>query len=46
MAAKPRFLTEPIDEIKQKYGSVVNYCKSELGVTDEDIEIMKAKYLE
>ena len=46
MAAKPRFLLEPINEIKQKYGSVVNYCKQELGVTDVDIEKMKAKYLE
>lgn len=46
MAAKPRFLMEPINEIKQKYGSVINYCKAELGVTDEDIEILRAKYLE
>ncbi|MGN0812893.1 MAG: tyrosine-protein phosphatase [Candidatus Coproplasma sp.] len=46
MAAKPRFLMDAVDEIKEKYGSVVNYCKAELGVTDEDIEKMKAKYLE
>ena len=46
MAAKPRFLMDAVNEIKEKYGSVVNYCKQELGVTDEDIALMKAKYLE
>lgn len=46
MAAKPRFLMDSVNEIKEKYGSVVNYCKQELGVTDEDIALMKAKYLE
>ncbi|MGN0808038.1 MAG: tyrosine-protein phosphatase [Candidatus Coproplasma sp.] len=46
MAAKPRYMIETIDTLKEKYGSVINYCKAELGVTDEDIELMKAKYLE
>ncbi|MGN1373155.1 MAG: tyrosine-protein phosphatase [Candidatus Coproplasma sp.] len=46
MAAKPRFLMDTVNEIKEKYGSVVEYCKQELSVTDEDIERMKAKYLE
>ncbi|MGN0805606.1 MAG: tyrosine-protein phosphatase [Candidatus Coproplasma sp.] len=46
MEAKPRFLMGAVDEIKEKYGSVVNYCKAELNVSDEDIEKMKAKYLE
>ena len=41
-----RFLMDAVNEIKEKYGSVVNYCKQELGVTDEDIALMKAKYLE
>lgn len=46
MEAKPRFLTDATDEIKEKYGSVVNYCKAELGVTDQDIQTLKDKYLE
>lgn len=46
METKPRFLMDAVNEIKEKYGSVVNYCKAELGVTDQDIENMKAKYLE
>lgn len=45
MAAKPFFLTETMKEIKEKYGSVVNYCKAELGITDEDIKILKEKYV-
>lgn len=46
MAAKPQYLTVAMDRIKQKYGSVVEYCKQVLSVTDEDIALMKAKYLE
>lgn len=46
METKPRYLTESIDMLNEQYGSVINYCKAELGVTDQDIEKMKAKYLE
>lgn len=46
MAAKPQYITAAMDRVKQKYGSIVNYCKQVLDVTDEDIEIMKKKYLE
>ena len=31
--------------IKKKYGSVMGYIKNVLGVSDEDIEILKEKYL-
>lgn len=46
METKPRYLTESIDMLNEQYGSVINYCKAELGVTDQDIENLKAKYLE
>lgn len=46
MAAKPRYLLDSIEEMKAVYGSVVGYCKAELGVTDGDIEIMRRKYSE
>lgn len=46
MEAKPRYLMDSVNEIKEKYGSVTDYCKAELGICDEDIELMKAKYLE
>lgn len=46
MAAKREYLLGAMDKIKQKYGSVVEYCKQVLDVTDKDIENMKAKYLE
>ena len=46
MAAKPVYMKTPIEDIKQKYGSITEYCKQELGVTDEDIKLMKEKYVE
>lgn len=46
MAAKPKYIITIIDEVNKKYGNVVNYCKQELGVTDEDILTLKQKYLE
>lgn len=46
MAVKPEYLTGVIDEMKERYGSVVGYCKNALGVTDGEIELLKEKYLE
>ncbi len=46
MAAKPIYMKVPIENIKEKYGSIEMYCKTELGVTDEDIAKMKEKYVE
>lgn len=46
MAAKPRYIIETIAEVKAKYGSVINYCKQKLDITDEDIAAMRDKYLE
>lgn len=46
MAAKPRYIEETMNEVKTKYGSVINYCKEVLDVTDEDIKTMRDKYLE
>ncbi len=34
-----------MDELKLRYGGIVEYCKAELGVTDADIQILKDKYL-
>lgn len=46
MAAKPHYLVNAMHCVSEKYGSVTLYCKQVLGVTDEDIQIMKSKYLE
>lgn len=46
MEAKPHYLTVVMHDINNNYGSVTEYCKQVLGVTDEDIKIMKEKYLE
>lgn len=46
MAAKPEYIISAIETMKERHGSVINYCKEELGVTDEDIKILRDKYLE
>lgn len=46
MKAKPRYMLEAMQAVKEKYGSINEYCKQVLDVTDEDIELMKKKYLE
>lgn len=46
MLPKPQYMSGLINEIESKYGSVVNYLKEALGVTDDDIKTLKDKYLE
>ncbi len=46
MNAKIKYLEATIAYVNEQYGSVINYCKRELGITDEDIEKMRDKYLE
>lgn len=46
MEAKPQYITGAIAEIKAKYGSVTGYCKEALGLTREDIDFLRNKYLE
>ena len=46
MEAKPRYITETMNAVKAQYGSIVNYCREMLGITDDDIAAMKQKYLE
>lgn len=45
MRTKELYLKTMIDEIKERYGSVTEYCKAELSITDEDILKLKDKYL-
>lgn len=44
--AKPEYLNGAIGYMKENYGSVINYCKEALHITDEDIETLRGKYLE
>lgn len=46
MKAKPIFITSSISAIKKRYGTVINYCKEALGLTDDDINFLRDKYLE
>ncbi len=46
MDAKPQYITGAIAEIREKYGSVKDYCKTALGLTESDIARLKDKYLE
>ena len=43
---KPRYITGAIDAIKEKYGSVTEYCKQVIKITDEEISALRNKYLE
>lgn len=46
MIAKPEYIKHAIEKVKERYGSIVEYCKQALGLTDENIEFLKDKYLE
>lgn len=46
MIAKPEYIKHAIEKVKERYGSIVEYCKQALGLTDENIEFLKNKYLE
>lgn len=46
MDAKPQYISGAIEEIKQKYGSVHGYLHEALDLSDEDLELLKKKYLE
>lgn len=45
MRIKREYLESVMDEIEARYGSVTLYCKECLGITDDDIALMKEKYL-
>lgn len=45
MRIKRLYLETIIEEMKERYGGVEAYCKSELGVTDADVKRLKEKYL-
>lgn len=45
MRLKREYLETVIEEMKARYGGIVGYCKQVLGITDEDIKLLKEKYL-
>ena len=46
MLPKPQYIIKLMDAIEAQYGSVANYVMEALGVTEEQIKILKDKYLE
>jgi protein-tyrosine phosphatase len=46
MAADPDYLKATLRQIEAKYGSFANYRRTELGVSDTDVEILRARLLE
>lgn len=46
MKTNPIHLKAALDKIKTRYGSVTDYCKAALGITEEEILTLQAKYLE
>ena len=45
MRIKREYLEAVIEEMKERYGGVVEYCRKELDVTDADIAALREKYL-
>ncbi len=45
MDARPPYITQAMDSIKEKHGSVIGYCKEALGLTDGDIQALRDKFL-
>ncbi len=45
MTAKKEYIMGLIDSVKNKYGSVINYIKQVLLITDEKIDILRNKFL-
>jgi len=43
---KPQYITGAMDAIKQKYGGIDRYFTQALGITEEQILMLKDKYLE
>lgn len=46
MLPKPQYILTLMEEIERDFGSVKNYVVRALGVTEEQIELLKNKYLE
>ena len=42
----PQYMINALDWMKEHYGSALGYIQTELGVTDEEIEVLRDKYLE
>lgn len=46
MRTKEEYITNLMDYIEQAYGSVQNFAQAKLGLTGEDIQKLKTKYLQ
>lgn len=45
MRTKRRYIQAVIDDMKSRYGGIIEYCKAVLGITDSDINTLRVKYL-
>ena len=45
MRIKREYLEGVISGMKERYGSIIAYCRQELGITDADISALREKYL-
>lgn len=46
MLPKPQYILQLMEDIEERYGTVTDYVKNILGVTDQETELLKNKYLE
>ncbi len=46
MGTRPAYLEAALDEMTQRAGSVDAYIRNDLGVSDQELQILRARYLE
>ncbi|MFT6095023.1 MAG: hypothetical protein ACJA2Q_002930, partial [Pseudohongiellaceae bacterium] len=45
MASHPEYIESALDYLEKEYGSVMNYIRSELSVSDADITAIRSRLL-
>jgi protein-tyrosine phosphatase len=45
MNAKRLYIESALAEINEKYGNITNYCKDALGLTDDQVNLLRKKYI-
>ncbi len=46
LSVRKEYLDATFTAIKKQYGTIDNYLKTQIGLTDKDVKILKAKFLE
>jgi len=46
MASDPQYMELALDEVERRYGSMLEFAQSEMGLTNQDVEILRNRLLE